>query len=191
MDDVAASRTPNELTDPQGYQQHLLGLLGVDDPAEVQAATPAALRALVADAGDRLAVRPEPGEWAVYGCVAHIADAELVMGGRYRFVLAHDEPPLIGYDQDLWVDRLHGDADDVDALLDLFEALRIANVALWRSTTEADRARVGMHAERGPESLDLAFRMIAGHDRFHLAQARRALDRADERGWPPDVSDPA
>jgi hypothetical protein len=33
-----------------------------------------------------------------------------------------------------------------------------------------------MHAERGPESFDLAFRMIAGHDRFHLAQARRALE---------------
>ena len=33
-----------------------------------------------------------------------------------------------------------------------------------------------MHAERGPESSDLTFRMIAGHDRFHVAQARRALD---------------
>ena len=175
MDPAAAPPTPNELTDPQGYQRYLLGLLGDDDPADVQAATPAALRALVAEAGDRITVRPEPGEWAVYGCVAHIADAELVMSGRYRFVLAHDEPPLIGYDQDRWVDRLHGDDGDVDAMLDLFEALRVANVALWRSTSEADRARFGMHAERGPESYDLAFRMIAGHDRFHMAQARRAL----------------
>jgi hypothetical protein len=33
-----------------------------------------------------------------------------------------------------------------------------------------------MHAERGPESLDLSFRLIAGHDRFHLGQAHRALD---------------
>jgi hypothetical protein len=33
-----------------------------------------------------------------------------------------------------------------------------------------------MHEERGPESFDLLFRMIAGHDRFHLAQARRALE---------------
>ncbi len=173
MDEPDAA--PNELTDPQGYQRHLLGLLGDDDPAEVQSGTPAALRALMAEAGERLTVRPRPGEWSVYGCLSHIADAELVMSGRYRFVLAHDEPPLIGYDQDLWVDRLHGDDGDVDAILDLFDALRMANVALWRSTTDADRARVGMHVERGPESLDLAFRMIAGHDRFHIAQARRAL----------------
>ena len=178
MDPSSALAAPNELTDPRGYQQHLLGLLGDDDPAEVQTATPATLRALVAEAGDRLTVRPEAGEWAVYGCLAHIADAELVMSARYRFVLAHDEPPLIGYDQDRWVDRLHGDQGDVDAMLDLFEALRIANVALWRSTTVTDRARVGIHAERGPESFDLAFRMIAGHDRFHMAQARVALDPA-------------
>jgi len=178
MDDAATLPAPNELTDPQGYQQHLLGLLGDDDPAEVQASTPAALRALVDEAGDRLTARPEPGEWSVYGCLAHIADAELVMGARYRFVLAHDEPPLIGYDQDRWVDRLHGDEGDVDAMLDVFEALRTANLALWRGTTDADRARVGIHAERGPESLDLAFRMIAGHDRFHIAQATRALAAA-------------
>lgn len=178
MDPSSAFAAPNELTDPQGYQRHLLALLGDDDPAEVQAATPAALRALAAEAGDRLTVRPEPEEWAVYGCLAHLADAELVMSTRYRFVLAHDEPPLIGYDQDRWVDRLHGDRGNVDAMLDLFEALRTANVALWRSTTGADRARVGMHAERGPESYDLAFRMIAGHDRFHIAQARRALGPA-------------
>jgi hypothetical protein len=35
---------------------------------------------------------------------------------------------------------------------------------------------VGLHAERGPESYELTFRLLAGHDRFHLGQARRALD---------------
>jgi hypothetical protein len=32
-----------------------------------------------------------------------------------------------------------------------------------------------MHSERGPESFDLTFNLAAGHDRFHLDQARRAL----------------
>jgi hypothetical protein len=169
---------PDPITAPKAYQDHLLGLLGADDPADVQDATPQALRALLADAGQHAATRPEPGEWSALGCIAHVTDAELVMSGRYRFVLAHDEPPLIGYDQDLWVDRLHGDRPDAEELLGVFEPLRRANVALWRRSSEADRARVGMHAERGPESFDLSFRMLAGHDRFHLAQARRALDAA-------------
>ncbi len=107
-------------------------------------------------------------------CLAHMVDAEIVMSGRYRFILAHDEPPLIGYDQDLWVERLHAN-EDVGELLLLFGALRQANIALWQRTPAELRQRVGIHSERGPESFDLSFRMIAGHDRFHAGQAKRAL----------------
>jgi len=170
--------SPDPIQDPQGYQRHLLGLLGVDDPAAVQAETPPALRALAAEAGADLHAPPADGEWSVFGCLAHVADAELVMSTRYRFMLAHDEPPLIGYDQDLWVDALHPDGGEPAPLLELFACLRGANLALWASTTEAERARAGLHEERGPESLDLSFRMISGHDRFHLAQARAALASA-------------
>jgi hypothetical protein len=168
--------SPDPVKDPKAYQDHLLGWLGDDDPAAVQASTPAMLRQQAAEAGPHLTIRPEAGEWSALECIAHIVDAEIVMSGRYRWVLAHDEPPLIGYDQDLWVDRLHADETDTEGLLELFDALRLANVTLWQRTPAAQRQRVGMHRERGPESYDLAFRMIAGHDRFHVAQARRALD---------------
>lgn len=95
-----------------------------------------------------------------------------------RWILAHDEPPLVGYDQDRWVDRLHDASDDPRELLAVLETLRRANLALWERTGPEERARAGMHAERGAESLDLTFRLLAGHDRFHLDQARRALDAA-------------
>ena len=167
--------SPDPIAEPHAYQEHLLGLLGEDDPAEVQASTPALLRTLVEEAGPLLRERPEPGEWSVVECLGHVADAEVVYAGRYRWILAHDEPPLIGYDQDLWVKRLHHGEDDPESLLTLFETLRLADLELWKRSTAAERARVGIHAERGPESLDLSFRLIAGHDRFHLDQARRAL----------------
>ncbi len=48
------SGSPDPVSEPQAYQQHLLGLLGDDDPAVVQAATPAALRGLIDEAGDDL-----------------------------------------------------------------------------------------------------------------------------------------
>jgi len=98
------------------------------------------------------------------------------MSGRYRWIVAHDEPPLLGYDQDLWVRRLHPDTESVSDLLAAFAALRQANVGMWLRSSDGERARVGQHAERGPESFDLSFRMIAGHDRFHLRQARETLD---------------
>ena len=168
--------SPDPIADPTGYQQHLLGLLGDDDPAGAQATTPPVLRQLAAEAGPHLWLRPEPAEWSALECIAHMVDAEVVMSSRYRFVLAQEEPPIIGYDQDLWVDRLHAEETDTDGLIELFDALRLADVTLWQRTPTEQRQRVGMHAERGPESYDLMFRMLAGHDRFHIAQARRALE---------------
>jgi hypothetical protein len=170
-----AERSPDPVDEPKAYQDHLLGLLGDDDPAEVQSGAPARLRALVEEAGLELRTRPAPGEWSVLECIAHMVDAEVVMAGRYRFIVAHDEPTIMPYDQDLWVDRLHDSDDDVDEMLALFEALRRANVALWAEATDEQKERVGLHLERGPESFALSFRMLAGHDRFHTAQAERAL----------------
>lgn len=120
-------------------------------------------------------------------CLAHIVDAELVCSGRHRWILAYDEPDLPGYDQDRWVDRLHQPPEDPESMLELFEAMRRANLALWRRTPIERRDRVGMHRERGPESCGLTFALIAGHDRFHLDQARRALagvraDRGENAG---------
>jgi hypothetical protein len=173
-----AHRSPDPVSEPEAYQNHLLSLLRDDDPAQVQIGTADAWRALVSNQGKGTGyARPAPAEWSAIECLAHAVDAEVVSAARYRWILAHDEPPLIGYDQDLWVDRLHADrSTDPEELLQLFTPLRSANIALWADASEEDRARVGIHAERGRESFDLLFRMLAGHDRFHLAQARRALD---------------
>ena len=173
--DISAS--PDPVSEPAAYQEFLLSLVGEDDPAEVQLATPEAWRDLLSEAGASSEVRPEPKEWSASQCLGHAFDAEIVSAARYRWILAHDEPPLIGYDQDLWVNALHADrGTDPEQLLRVFAPLRRVNVDLWANASAEDRARVGLHAERGPESFDLLFRMIAGHDRFHLAQARRALD---------------
>ncbi len=169
---------PDPVAEGLAYQQMLLDALGNDDPAEVTSGTAAAIRALAREAGAHVGVRPAPSEWSVLRCIAHLVDAELAWAPRFRFVLAHDRPELPGYDQDLWNDRLHRDDEDPEALLALFEPLRSSTIDLWRRTSPGDRARVGLHRERGEESFDLMFRMLAGHDRVHLAQARRALAAA-------------
>jgi len=167
--------SPDPITQAKEYQEYLLAALGADDPAEAQRSTPAALRELFAGGAGDLTTPPAPGEWSALECAAHIFGAEIVASSRYRWILAHDEPPLIGYDQDRWVGRLPQDREEPAAMLDTFDALRASNVRLWAGTSEIDRSRVGLHAERGPESFDLSFRLIAGHDRVHLAQAHRAL----------------
>jgi hypothetical protein len=175
MSDQPASPSPDPIGDPPAYQEFLLAALGDDDPATVQAGTPAALRQVAGEAAMHIRTRPAPGEWSALEVMGHMLDAEVVVSARYRFIVAHDEPPLIGYDQDRWVRGLHHNDDGPSALVDHFEAMRLANLAMWRRANPDERSRVGLHAERGPESYDLTFRLLAGHDRVHLAQARDAL----------------
>jgi hypothetical protein len=157
------------------YQLMLTGLVDDREPAEIEEETPSALERLVEAAGPHLRTRPSGEEWSVLELLGHLVDAEIVYAARYRWTLAHDEPTLLGYDQDLWVDRLRHNEDDPAALLELFRVLRRTNLELWRRTPESERGRTGIHSERGPESLELSFRLIAGHDRFHLAQMERTL----------------
>lgn len=166
---------PDPIAEAAEYQRCLLDALGDDDPAAAQATTATTMRELIDASGPLLRRSPASGAWSVIECLGHIVDAEVVYSGRYRWTIAHDAPELIGYDQDLWVARLHHVDDDPEALLAHFSAMRTANLGLWRGSVQDERRRVGIHRERGPESFDLSFRLIAGHDRIHLAQARTTL----------------
>ncbi len=114
-------------------------------------------------------------------CIGHIVDAELVISTRVRWIVAEERPDIVGYDQDLWVDALRHDEDDPAILLALFDGLRAANLDLWSRIPVSARIRVGLHRERGPESYELTTLLSAGHDRVHMAQARRTLDRLRAR----------
>lgn len=161
--------------DPSGYVEMVLSHLGDADPAEVQARTPELLASLVEEGGDRLSLRTSPEEWSALELIGHLTQSEVVAAARYRWILAEDDPVLVPYDQELWVDRLHTNEADPHELLDLFSSLRRANLSLWQRSSDADRSRTGQHQERGPESFELLFRLIAGHDRLHHEQAVRAL----------------
>src|SRR5262249_49855526 len=98
---------------------------------------------------------------------------ELVGSFRLRMILAHDQPALAPYDQDLWADRLHYERFNPEESWERFAVLRRANLALWSGATPDELKRVGIHGARGEESVDRMRRSYAGHDRAHLKQLAR------------------
>jgi hypothetical protein len=166
-----ASRSAEEAT---AYTEAILALLGDAEPIAVLERTAGALRQRVAGlTPEQLRQAEAPGKWGCAEVVQHLADSELVWGYRLRMVVAQDRPPLTGYDQDRWADRLRYSDADVDRALALFAALRSANMELLRRLEPADLARVGVHAERGEESISHMIRLYAGHDSLHLRQLER------------------
>jgi len=168
-----ASATP---ADTAAYVAGLLHLLGDHDPVTVLRQTPAALHRFLDTVPAEIAARPEaPGKWSIREVVQHLADSELVGGFRLRMVMAHDRPPLMGYDQDLSASRLRYRDVEVSDALEQFTALRRANMRIWEHLSPADLVRVGVHGERGEESLEHMRRLYAAHDLLHLQQLERIL----------------
>lgn len=165
------SRSPEQA---RAYTTAILELLGDREPLEVLAATAAALRRGVAGLSDEQLSAPEAaGKWSIRQVVRHLADTEIVWGWRMRLVLAQDRPAITGFDQDAWAGRLRYNTAPVEDALEEFAALRHTHLRLLASTTAADRARVGVHAERGEESVAHMMKMYAGHDLLHLRQIER------------------
>jgi uncharacterized damage-inducible protein DinB len=156
------------------YTNAILELLGDRDPAAVLRETPSALRRAVEGLPARQLREPEAaGKWSIVQILQHLADSDLVWAWRVRLILAQDRPPLTGYDQDLWAERLHYDSADPAETLELFAVVRRANLRLVARASPAELQRVGMHVERGEESLEHLIRLYAGHDLLHLRQIDR------------------
>ena len=138
---------------------------------------PTAIRAILNGVPADLAMTPEaPGKWSIAMVAQHLADSELVWGWRVRLILAHDRPAIAGYDQDAWAARLrYAEAPLEPALADFEGGAGRTNLRLLARAPESDRARTGLHAERGEESVAHMIRMSAGHDILHIRQIERIL----------------
>jgi uncharacterized damage-inducible protein DinB len=174
---------------PERYVKALAG----DDPIESQRKAPKRIKKLLRGLSEKeLARRPAEGKWSIKEVIAHLADGEVILGSRLRFVAAMDRPPILGYDQDAFVERLGIERVKTSQLFDAFAAVRSANVGLMQRLADEAWQRIGMHSERGEESIETMIVMYAGHDRIHEDQieAIRTAIRS-KKSAPKDGANPA
>src|SRR5206468_4491422 len=121
------------------YTAAVLALLGDRDPLDVLRSTPDAARHIVAGLSESELSRPEAErKWSLRQVIRHLADSELVWAYRLRMVLAQDRPPITGYDQDLWANRLHYQEASLDESLEEFAVVRRSNLRLLAAATDAE-----------------------------------------------------
>ena len=158
----------------RAYVEALLSVVGDRNPLALLAAFPERLAAATRGLPEDLLRRPErEGKWSIIEVTKHIADTELVVSFRLRITIAQDRPAIAGFDQDAWVQNLGYRSVDLEKTLELHRVVRSANVDLLRSLATEQLQRVGLHAERGPESVELMMKLAAGHDLIHLNQIER------------------
>lgn len=166
----------NATTAASTYVRALLDLLGSRDPLDVMSEMVPWLTTRLRGVAEPVLRRPEaPGKWSVVEVMQHLADSDLVAGFRVRMVLSEEHPLLQGYDQDRWASEFRYREVPLALALDQLRGLRAANLHLWKQLSPQQLERVGLHAERGPESVGHILRLMGGHDLVHRQQIDRIL----------------
>lgn len=164
------------LSEFERYREHILATLGDHEPLSVLRTTLNELEQLVGEASaDQLRRPTEPGEWSPWQVLAHMADAEPVFGIRIRLIVMQERPTIIGFDQEAWTERFATIDRDPRETFTRWQVQRRHNIRLYESLSADEWQRIGMHAERGPESAYLTVQLVAGHDLVHIDQLRRGL----------------
>ena len=160
----------------QQYTQRILGNAAGKDPFKVQSATAKTIAKLIkGQPAGKLRKRPAPAKWSVGEIVAHLADAEVIVGWRIRAILAGPGTPIQAYDQDALAAARNYAKHDPKKSLEHFRVVRDANLEFYKRLSPEQWKHHGMHAERGEETLERIAYMMAGHDINHTQQIERIL----------------
>ena len=128
-----------------------------------------ALRGAPSDMLDR---EPAPGKWTIRQQAAHLADSELVLGTRMRWIASEPGSLLVAFDQDKWAESLSYSRQSPEQALQLFSILRRATAAMLRNLPESAWERTAKHEERGPLSLKRMVELSCEHAEHHTGHMR-------------------
>ena len=166
------------------YISAVLELVGEREPFEVLEESPREVKRLIEGCSPKELRTPEQwGKWSMVEVLQHLVDSEVVWTWRLRLIIAQDRPRLTGYDQDAWARELHYAETDAKTALHELEVLRASNLRLLRRLRPEQLDRVGLHSERGEESVRHLIRLYAGHDLLHrnqLERIRKGLGEKEE-----------
>ena len=128
---------------------------------------------------DLLAV-PAPdanvGKWSIQQVVIHCMDSDLIAVDRIKRMVAEENPSLIGYDENKFVQNLFYDEQDAEIAVQLVDLNRKQFAHVLRKLPDAALQRKGTHNERGVQTAGKYIQFTIEHLDHHLKfiHAKRA-----------------
>ena len=106
-------------------------------------------------------------KWSIREVVGHVSDSERVFGYRALRFARGDDTPLPGFDENQFMKRARLDDRPYASLVDEFEAVRAASVALLDGLFPEEWTRQGSASGKNVSVRALAW-IIAGHELHHV-----------------------
>jgi uncharacterized damage-inducible protein DinB len=119
------------------------------------------------DAADLLA-RPIPGKWSTHQVVIHLADADSSFADRIRRIIAMDNPVLLAWEENQFLQHLHYEKQSVDDAVTLVDLTRKQLSRVLRELPAEAFAKMGQHSHRGQQTLADVIGFANSHLDHHL-----------------------
>ncbi len=124
-----------------------------------------------------LHTRLEQDKWSAAEIFAHIRASDDIVAPRIYAVLVREHAPLAAYDERLWAEVAGYAQADFHTILTLFTLRRAELVNVLRRLTSEDWQRVGIHEERGPQTLLTIVTALLEHEEEHCMQLTACFNR--------------
>ncbi|HEX3354551.1 MAG TPA: DinB family protein [Terriglobales bacterium] len=110
--------------------------------------------------------RYAPGKWSLKEALGHVFDTERVFAYRALRIARNDQTPMEGFEQDDYVKFGPFGQRSLASLIEEFDSVRKASVALFRGLDEPAWTRRGV-ANKNEVSVRALAYMMAGHELHH------------------------
>jgi uncharacterized damage-inducible protein DinB len=107
-----------------------------------------------------------PGKWTIKEVILHVCDAERVFGYRAMRIARGDTLSLPSFDENAWVPMSGAKDRTLASLIEEFQAVRAASVALFRNLPAEAATRRGT-ASNHPVTVRALAWIVAGHMLHH------------------------
>jgi FMN phosphatase YigB (HAD superfamily) len=123
-------------------------------------------------------LRPEPREWALNEVLCHLRDNEIeVSQPRFQRLMTEPEPFIAAQSTDQWADERGYIRQDGPEAFQAYLTARLATLETLRGLSDDDWHRRARHSIFGPTTLLELVGFAATHDRLHIQQIWKLLQR--------------
>lgn len=121
---------------------------------------------------DDLRTVPAPdanvGRWSIQQVVIHCMDSDLIATDRIKRMIAEDNPSLIGYDENKFVQNLFYHDQPTELAVQIVDLNRKVFAEVLRRLPESALQRRGTHNERGAVTVGGYLKSTIDHLDHHL-----------------------
>ncbi len=116
---------------------------------------------------EKLEYRYQPEKWSIKEVLQHIIDTERIFMYRFFRIARKDTTPLIGFDQDVYIEPSEANEKTIEALLHEFTVTRLNSINLINSISEENLSNMG-EASNSPVSARACAFILLGHSVWHI-----------------------